>query len=934
MIAPEDAGVSANLAFGAFSPTVWKSGAEYNMLLVGRKFVSGTIYQTKILNSASDDGINWSGPSPAINQSGTSSNFDYSNLDGPDLLQDPGQASPFKVYYAGNTVDANGNFHTRIGYATSVNGNSFSKVGSGPGVNADGSVLDIGTLGTAFDSRTTSGMTAVVPAGAPAGKEFVGAYSGIRGADFTPRLGGAYSADGSSWTRVSDGTATGGSLLPLGNAPANFDLGGHTDPSLLYESAAASQHRLYFTAINGSGVKSIATSATTEDVDKQPVNSGWSAPSRIFQAGSGFDANAVSHPSVIKDGATYRMLYTGTDGSGVMSIGYTESASATSFAGTRTQVVAGASGIDAGGVKDPVAWKAGVGDYRMIYTAISVVDGKRTERLAYASSANGSTWTKASPSLVLDPSLKAFAFDESSVSAGGIVLDGSTPHVWYAGTDRSGRTRVGHATSSGASTTPSGAATYQLGDPTTSVRDFRSITRTSSGTVTLWLSFLQPYSSAGEQYWSDYFPVTAAANPETLNVLLNVHGVRWQARLSDPVGNPSLDTVAISHAPVTFSAAGSTSTLAISPPINVGLNNWSSATVNASLFQPNGTGSGTGTIHVRDAASAAELATASLNTGGDRTIDLSAISPAAHPQLRFAFDLVSADGQATPLLNSLQVAYNGVITPTVVTLTGSAPSVIYGQPLTLTGTVAKGARGLAGQVVSIQAAPAGSTSFAPVTTATTDASGAYTVAVIPDKALTYKASVAAGSNEPTVGVTVAHLVKLKVTRKGTKGYVSGSVGPPHAAKPVQLQQKKGSRWVTIKKLKTSSKSKFSTVVKKLSRRGKYQFRALTAADTLHLAGKSDIYYVDKIKLSLSIKRSGRTLSFSGAASPSHPGKVVAIKVLKGTTWSTLAKVKLSRRSTYSLKKKFAAGTYDFRADIAGDRDHWPGRSAVRRVMVP
>jgi len=39
VIAPEDAGVSANLAFGAFSPTVWKSGAEYNMLLVGRKFV-------------------------------------------------------------------------------------------------------------------------------------------------------------------------------------------------------------------------------------------------------------------------------------------------------------------------------------------------------------------------------------------------------------------------------------------------------------------------------------------------------------------------------------------------------------------------------------------------------------------------------------------------------------------------------------------------------------------------------------------------------------------------------------------------------------------------------------------------------------------------------------------------------------------------------
>src|SRR5215471_307121 len=37
VIAPEDAGVSANLQWGAFAPTVWKTAGGYSMLLTGRK---------------------------------------------------------------------------------------------------------------------------------------------------------------------------------------------------------------------------------------------------------------------------------------------------------------------------------------------------------------------------------------------------------------------------------------------------------------------------------------------------------------------------------------------------------------------------------------------------------------------------------------------------------------------------------------------------------------------------------------------------------------------------------------------------------------------------------------------------------------------------------------------------------------------------------
>lgn len=933
VIAPEDAGVSANLEFGAFAPTVWQTDTgDYKMLLAGRKVVSGDTYQTKILDSSSSDGINWSGPSPAINPSGSSSGFDYSNLDGPDVFVDVGSATPYKAYYAGNTIDANGNFHTRIGHATSTNGNSFGKVGSGPGVNADGSVLDIGTLGTQFDARATSGLSVVLPAGAPAGKKFVGFYGGIRGSDFTWRIGGVTSTDGTSLLRMGDGTQTGGSLLPLGNSPANFDLGGHRDPSALYDAAAGSPHRLYFTAINGSGVKTIGTAATTEDVDKQPVNSGWSTPARILNVGSGFDGSGVSHPSVIKDGATYRMLYTAIDSGGTTSIGYTDSASATSFTGSRTQVLTGGSGFEAGGVKDPVVWINGVGDYRMIYTGVSTENGRTIERLGYATSATGTSWTKASPALILNPSRVPFRYDEYAVSAAGVALDGSVPHVWFSAGDRNARTRAGHAVQSADSTISNGWATYQLGDTTTSVRDIRQITRVSSGTVSLWMSFLQPYSTAGTPYWSDYFPVTVSAGNETLNFLLTIRGIRWQARLSDPSSTPTLDSVSLQHAPVNFNATGGAVTGAVAPPAGLSVANWNTAVINTTLFQPGGTGSGSASVRVLNAVSGAQLAAAGLSTGGNSTLDLSAISTAEHPQLRFAFDLASSGGQATPRVNSLQVSYNKTVAPTL-TLAAGAASTIFGTPVTLSGTLTRAGAPLAGRTITIEQQPLGGAAGV-AAAVTTDGAGAFSAAVSPDRMTTYTASTAEGGGRPAVSVAVAERVTLTVKRKRGKGYVRGTVGPAHTGKQVVLQQKKGSRWATIKKLKTNSKSAFSFVVKGLKPKGKYQFRATTAADAEHLAGLSPVAYVDAIKMSLAIKRSGRTLTFSGSARPSHPRKAIVIKVLKGTTWTTFAKLKLSARSTFALKKKVAAGNYTFRVDIGGDRDHWPGVSAERKVTVP
>ena len=843
VIAPEDAGVSANLQFGAFAPTVWKTAAGYSMLLTGRKLVGGGVFQTKILSSSSTDGISWTGPSPAINPSGSNTNFDYSNLNSPELLQDPGTASPFKVYYSGNTIDNNGNFHTRIGLATSNDGNSFAKFnGAQPG----GSVLDIGALGSAFDGRQTSGVSAAAPAGAT--PKLAGFYWGTRGSDFKPRLGEASSADGTSWTKVPVSTPNGGALFGLGN-PASFDNGGERDPGVLYDSGS---YDLYFTGLDSGGTASIGFASAAEDAStKQPDNATWSARSQLLAKGSSgaFDSAGVSHPAPVKDGAgSYLLYYGGTNGT-LWKIGLaTAGAPGGAFTKTGAAVLdVGATGsFDEKGVKDPVVTKVGTGDYRMLYTG---VDAAGIERVGYATSADGTSWTK--QGIVLDPSLRAFADDQTGVEPTGLLVDGSTLHVWTSGIDATGRTRGDHATSAFPPTAgriPNGWATYQLGNASTGVRDFRRLDRTSTGGVSLWMSFLQPYSSGGNEFWSDYFPVTASSPSEILNFLLTVHGVRWQARLSSPASSPSLDKVQLTHAPVSFTSAGS----AVSAPITAAqgriVTAWTSLVVNTSLFSPGGGGTGSAAVRVLDAGTGAQLLSAPLTTGGDTAVDLSTVPAASSQALRVELDLASADGQATPRVNSFKVLYATATAPPppplpiALTLAASPLRVVFGKRITLSGTLTQGAAALGGQSVALFAKGAGNPAYTPLPPATTDTAGAFTSFVKPSKNTTYKASFTGAASEPTVAVSVAYRVTLRAVRKGSKRLFRGKVAPARRRGPLVLQVKTRSGWKRFAKVKLSKKSTFA-ITRKLAAHKKYRFRATTPKDARHAAGVSRVVSV-------------------------------------------------------------------------------------------
>jgi predicted GH43/DUF377 family glycosyl hydrolase len=827
VIAPEDPGVSANIKFGAFAPTVWKTASGFSMLLTGRKFVSGTDFQTKIMETTSPDGLVWTGPSPALNQAGSSSNFDYSNLNSPDVLSDPGTTSPYKLYYSGNTIDANGNFHTRIGLATSTNGTSFNRV---TGSQTGGSILDVGKAGTDFDARQASGLSVAAPAGS--NPKFVGFYWGTRGSDFKPRLGEATSSDGSTWTKVPVSGAEGGALFGLGN-PASFDNGGARDPSVLYDSGTPKPYDVYFTGLDSGGTATIGLASTAQvPATKQPDNTGWTAPTKLLS--TGYDGSAVSHPSVIKDGSNYVMYY--TDQSATPTIGRTSSSTGASgpFGPGAVALTAGSAGaFDENGVKDPVVLKVAASDYRMLFTGI---DADGIERVGLATSTDGVTWTDKGP--VLNPSLTPFAADESGVEPTGMLVDGATLHVWTSGIDRTGRTRGDHATTPFPTATgsiPSGWADYQLGNSSTTIEDFRQIARTSTGAVSLWMSFLQPYSSNGSEFWSHYFPVTVSSPSQALNFLLTVHGVRWRAQLTTPSSSPSLNTVQLTSAPVSFAASGSATSNPIGAAPGRMVTAWGSLSVDTSIFSPGGSGSGSGTVQVLDATTSTQLASAPLNTSGTTTVALSSISATSHPTLRVAFALQSV-GQATPLVHSFTVTYTTQVASSL-TLVASPLKVVFGKAVSLSGVLSAGGVAVAGQPVALSAEPFGASTFTPLATLTTSSTGAYSTTSKPTKQTVYQASATGATTPPTVTVQVAQRLTLSVRRKGGKVYIQGSLGPKKRGRLILIQVRTGKRWHKLARVRTNKKSTFK-VVRALKSGHTYKFRAKTKAYPGLLAGTS------------------------------------------------------------------------------------------------
>jgi predicted GH43/DUF377 family glycosyl hydrolase len=856
---------SGNVEFGVFAPTVWKDPSDtqkpFKMLVGGRKETQqgSGVFQTKLIAASSADGLDWTLGNIALN----TASFAASNLSSPEVLP---EGTAIKLYYSGNRANED-DPRDRIGYA------------AGTGGTAQTMALDIAPRSTLLDAREAFDLAAADPGGTP--DELAGVYVGLK-EDGLPRLGAARSdTDGTTWTKV---PLTGDTpVIPLGANNNQFDQDGHRDPHLLYAQNAggnpATDYFLFFTGIDD-GVETIGlTTASEVAVTSQPDHTTWANPGNNAHLGLGasgqFDEAGVSHPSVVGVAGNSVMYYTGRNGAGTTTLGRAVASSPDGTYGSRQAITLNAApagtpadACDKSGRRDPEAVTID-GVVHLLFTGLQLVEGATIERTCWArATSSGETIAFDRMGPVLNPSQSPHALDESAIAPSSIVNDGGAfLRVFTNGTGRDGRIRAGYAatplplSTSATVSIPNGWATYQLGDADTPVRDFQQIAASATGTgIELWMSVLQPYSTAGTPYWSDFFPVDAVGAGQELNFQLGaspgegVRAVRWQARLrraEQPEDAPHLDEVAIDHADVSFFPSGTATTTDITPPDEFTLQRWTSLTLTTSLFQPLGTGSASGTVTVLNDAGATVVAASPITLPGTTTVSLAGVNAASHPKLRVRLDLASTSGEASPLVQSLKVEYSALapgsapppppppppppLAP-VLTLATSTPRIVFGRSGTLSGTVTQAGAGLAGRGVTVFAQPRGATAPVAVGSATTDSAGTWSLSVKPLKQTAYTASFGGATAPTAVTIAVKHRLSLKLRIVDGKVLFQGAIGPKHRRRAVTIQRKAGGRWRRLVTVRTSRRATFRYA--KRFAEGRHSFRALTPRDADHLAGRS------------------------------------------------------------------------------------------------
>ena len=202
-----------------------------------------------------------------------------------------------------------------------------------------------------------------------------------------------------------------------------------------------------------SGTSAADSSANGNTAELASIGS-WtkyaSNPVLNLGAANAWDDAGIFGASVIKDGATYKMWYTGYDGA-VWRIGYATSADGITWTknpgnscgltGNGCIMNLGTTGTwDDAHVGFHTVIKDGT-TYKMWYTGH---DGANY-RIGYATSADGIIWTKYASNPVLNLGA-ANTWDDAHVYEASVIKDGSTYKMWYTGHSGT-NTKVGYATS-------------------------------------------------------------------------------------------------------------------------------------------------------------------------------------------------------------------------------------------------------------------------------------------------------------------------------------------------------------------------------------------------------------------------------------------------------------------------------------------------------
>lgn len=180
-------------------------------------------------------------------------------------------------------------------------------------------------------------------------------------------------------------------------------------------------------------------SLVKRSVGKNPPNS------TLESVAVQWDDYGLSQPTILKDGPVYRMWFAGYDSSDIARIGYatsTDGISWVKYSGNPVLKEGAAGSWDETQVYNPTVVKDG-STFKMWFTGYST--GAKYARIGYATSPDGITWTK-HPTYVLDAGTFG-AWDEGGVGECSVIKDGGTYKMWFAGSDSEQWWRTGYATS-------------------------------------------------------------------------------------------------------------------------------------------------------------------------------------------------------------------------------------------------------------------------------------------------------------------------------------------------------------------------------------------------------------------------------------------------------------------------------------------------------
>lgn len=247
-------------------------------------------------------------------------------------------------------------------------------------------------------------------------------YTGSNGSGY--QIGYATSTDGINWTKHA-----GNPVLTNGTS-GSWDYGHVYEPVVIKDN---STYKMWYTGFNGSNER-IGYAESTDGIN-------WTkyAGNPVLSPTPGhFDGIHALFPSVIKDGSTYNMWYTGYDGS--FQIGYATSANGinwSKYAGNPVLEQGSSGSWDGHYVLSPSVVKND-STYIIFYTG----ENGSNYQIGYATSADGINWTKSSDNPILTPGPDD-AWDNMSIEKPSVLIDNTVLKMWYSGQE--GNEKIGYA---------------------------------------------------------------------------------------------------------------------------------------------------------------------------------------------------------------------------------------------------------------------------------------------------------------------------------------------------------------------------------------------------------------------------------------------------------------------------------------------------------